>query len=134
MRLARPSAGPPRDPIVPLIDIVFFLLVFFLLVGRFDVTSPFDRQPARASSGDDLAAGGAQVHLAEDGRIALGDELLGLSDLAARLRAQVRQQPDLRVSVHADGRARTGAVLPLLAELEAAGIGDVVLVVEAGDP
>ena len=48
MRLKARRGLTMPDPLVSLIDVVFFLLVFFMLVGRMDATAPFDVSPARA--------------------------------------------------------------------------------------
>ena len=46
MRLTRTPRRTPPESIIPLIDVVFFLLVFFMLIGRMDATAPFDVTPA----------------------------------------------------------------------------------------
>ena len=51
MKLSRPPARQPPETIVALIDVVFFLLVFFMLIGRMDATAPFDVSPPTAATG-----------------------------------------------------------------------------------
>ena len=45
MNLRRPSRSAQGEPTTALIDVVFFLLVFFMLIGRMDATAPFDVAP-----------------------------------------------------------------------------------------
>ena len=70
---------PQHETIVTLIDIVFFLLVFFMLIGRMDATSPFELSPPISGGGEALPQGGMTVSLAQDGRIALDRSCDGLS-------------------------------------------------------
>ncbi|KIC06494.1 biopolymer transporter ExbD, partial [Leisingera sp. ANG-M1] len=51
-----PSRNPHSETIIALIDVVFFLLVFFMLIGRMDATAPFDVRPATAVTGRDMPA------------------------------------------------------------------------------
>ena len=44
MKLARPTRAQHSETIIALIDVVFFLLVFFMLIGRMDATAPFDAE------------------------------------------------------------------------------------------
>ena len=57
MKLTRPPARQAPETIIALIDVVFFLLVFFMLIGRMDATAPFDVTPPTATTGTDMPAG-----------------------------------------------------------------------------
>ena len=71
MKLKREPARQPPETITSLIDGVFFLLVFFMLIGRMDATAPFDVTPPTAGTGADMPAGGITVSVSETGQIAL---------------------------------------------------------------
>ena len=58
MKLARGRRRESPETIIPLIDVVFFLLIFFMLIGRMDATAPFDVTPAIAQTGQDMPGGG----------------------------------------------------------------------------
>ena len=134
MRLARPPRRPPAETVVALIDVVFFLLVFFLLIGRLDATAPFEVLPPEARSGTDLPGGGTTLTIAADGRLAVDGVELPRGEARARLLAGVGREPSrlLRVNAHRDAALRH--VLPLVAELEGAGAANVVLVVTPAAP
>jgi biopolymer transport protein ExbD len=117
------------DPLVSLIDVVFFLLVFFMLVGRMDATAPFDVAPPISILGEDLPTGGLTVSVGEDGRMALDGVELDKSELITKLAQLHENMPNLMVRINAHSSLRLSVLLPLVAEIEAAGIGDVVLVV-----
>ena len=68
-RLRRPVRQTPPETLIALVDVVFFLLVFFMLIGRLDATAPFRVTPPVSELGTDLPGGGATVSVAADGTL-----------------------------------------------------------------
>lgn len=134
MRLDRRPRRTAPETIVALIDVVFFLLVFFLLIGRMDATAPFEVLPPVSDSGTDLPGGGATVAIAVDGTLALDGAALSEAAVLESLRAMLRATPNLRVRINAHGAAPLHTLLPLAAAIEALGAREVVLVVTPGGP
>ncbi len=132
MRIPRAPAPPRPDTIVPLIDVVFFLLVFFMLVGRMDATAPFEVSPPEAGTGADLPAGGVTLSVAADGTLALDGAPIPSGALEGRMAGRLAGQPDLFIRVNAHRSAELRHVLPLVARLEAMGAREVALVVTPG--
>ena len=132
MKLTRRTPNPQSETIIALIDVVFFLLVFFMLIGRMDATAPFDVTPPQAETGADMPAGGATLSVSEAGELALdGHEITG-ADLETALAALLTDDPDLMLRINAHRDAELRHVLPLVGRAEAIGIRDVVLVVTPG--
>jgi biopolymer transport protein ExbD len=134
MKLARPARRNAPETIVALIDVVFFLLVFFMLIGRMDATAPFDVTPPVAQSGSDMPGGGATISVGYDGTLALDGAVIARASIAPALAQQLADAPDLRVRINAHAGASLNTVLPLAAEIEQLGVSDVVLVVTPGAP
>lgn len=133
MKLTRPTPRQQPETIIALIDVVFFLLVFFMLIGRMDATAPFDVTPPEARSGSDLPAGGLTLSLGSDGELALdGDEVLA-RDVVALVSGGLADNPDLTVRINAHRDSRLHRVLPLIAQLENVGAREVVLIVTPPD-
>ncbi len=130
MRLRRQPPRPQHETMITLIDVVFFLLIFFMLIGRFDATSPFELSPPITTSGDALPAGGVTVSIAGDGRLALDGVEDDLDRIAARLRQLAGQRSvPLFVRINADASAPVRHLLRLTTALEGLAAADVVLVV-----
>ena len=91
MRLNRPVRRTPPETIIALIDVVFFLLVFFMLIGRMDATSPFEVLPATAQTGSDMPAGGATLSIGADGALALDGSEMDRARLLERLAALLQR-------------------------------------------
>lgn len=129
MKLNRPARNPHSETIIALIDVVFFLLVFFMLIGRMDATAPFDVRPATAVTGQDMPAGGITLAVSAAGELALDGNEIPRSALSPALAARLADDPELRLRINAHRAAELRQVLPLVAEGEALGFRDVVLVV-----
>lgn len=129
MNLNRPARTPHSETIIALIDVVFFLLVFFMLIGRMDATAPFEVRPATAVTGRDMPAGGVTLAISAQGALALDGEAIARSALSPALSALLAGDPELRLRINAHRAAELRTVLPLVAGAEALGFQDVVLVV-----
>lgn len=127
MKLTRPPARQAPETIIALIDVVFFLLVFFMLIGRMDATAPFDVTPPTATTGTDMPAGGIMLSVSENGEMAVDGD--ATDDPMVPLLAQVAEDPDTLIRINAHHATELRHILPLIAELEAAGAEDVALVV-----
>lgn len=134
MKLRRPPAREPMETIVAMIDVVFFLLVFFMLIGRMDATSPFEVVPPLALTGVELPGGGVMVAVAEDGRRALNGVEMGEAAILDALAERAAEDPAVPVRLNAHHAAPLGTVLPLLGRLEDLGLTDVALVVTPNPP
>lgn len=93
-----PNRVRSRRPLVsltPLIDVVFILLVFFMLASSFSTERVIEMlTPADAESVPQGEAGAALVRIGSDGRVDLNGEPVSRSDLAQRVGAwSVSEEP-----------------------------------------
>jgi len=129
VKLKRPDLRQPPETITSLIDVVFFLLVFFMLIGRMDATAPFDVMPPTAGTGADMPAGGVTLSVSATGELALDGIIVARDDIGAALSPTLDADPETLVRVNAHRGTELRHVLPLVGEIEALGARDVVLVV-----
>lgn len=117
----------PAEALVPMINVVFLLLIFFLMSATIAPPDPFDVTLPGASAQDSADHSGPVVlHVSADGEMAYGD-LRGDAAFAALMSAG-DSRPDtvvLRADEGLDGAVFAG----ILARLAAAGVGDVDLTV-----
>lgn len=134
MKLAR---RPPRlapETIIPLIDVVFFLLIFFMLIGRMDATAPFAVYPAFSTTGSEMPGGGATISISAQGELALNGAVSDQAALLTQLGLTLTADPEHLVRINAHQDADLKNVLPLMAKIEALGVRDLVLVVTPEKP
>lgn len=111
-----------RENIVPMINVVFLLLIFFLMTARIAPPDPFEITPPD-SAGEDTAPAPAVLYVAADGSLAYA---------AARgeavFDALAGRERDAALLIRADRRARAQDLARLLARLAGIGVSDVSLV------
>lgn len=134
MNLKRRAKRQAPETIVALIDVVFFLLVFFMLIGRMDATSPFDVTPPLANAGADLPAGGTTITVSNEGDLALDGREIQRPALITSIATALARNPDLLVRINAHKETKLHHILPLVSELEADGAKDVVFIVSPDNP
>ena len=122
-----PTRGParPAEPILPMVNLVFLLLVFLLAATSLGPRPAGEVAPARIAAADRLSDGARPLVLDADGRLALGP-LRG----AAALDAVAAGPRHRGVALHADRAAPASRVADVAAALAARGLGPVWLVVE----
>lgn len=132
MRLTRPPPRQAPETIIALIDVVFFLLVFFMLIGRMDATAPFEVTPPTATTGADMPAGGITLSIGADGARAVDGK--PTADAMALLLPRIADAPETLIRINAHQDAELRHILPMIAQLEAAGAQDVALIVTPAAP
>jgi biopolymer transport protein ExbD len=130
MEFPRRRVRAPQENIIPLINVVFLLLIFFLLAGT--IAEP-DLWPVDLPTAEELEAAPdeqAQLLLTAEWEIAFQDEPVARDDLGAVIAAYLRDGGDPVVQVKADGRAEAGALLPVLEVLRRVGVQELDLLAE----
>lgn len=109
MKLRSPI--PPRKArleIIPLIDVMFFLLAAFMMVSltmRKQQTVKVNL-PVSSASQDDFKPDNISLAVNAAGDIFLGEERLGFTELERRLAEQFRKEPATPVYISADADTR----------------------------
>lgn len=134
MKLTRLPRRTSPESIIPLIDVVFFLLIFFMLIGRMDATAPFEVTPAIALTGTDMPGGGITLSIGATGDLALDGQAMQQSTLLAALSDIIAQNPARLIRINAHKAAQLSEVLPMVARIEEMGAREVVLVVTPNAP
>lgn len=134
MKLRKPARMHERETVVALIDVTFFLLVFFMMVGRLDATAPFAVKPPQGSTGTDLPAGGITLSVAPDGALALDGAAISHADIGTAVTERIKANPDTLIRINADQTTELRIVLNLITEFEDLGATDVSLVVSPDAP
>lgn len=110
---------------LPLINIVFLLMVFFMLVGSMAPPEALDIDPARSRGLAPADEGHRSLVIDAQGRLSIGTEVFVVEQLpaqAATWRARHAGQP---LEVKADARLEAQTVVSILQTLRDAGIPQV---------
>jgi biopolymer transport protein ExbD len=113
----------PQLMIIPMIDIIFFLLVFFMMSTLYMVeqrTIPVNLPQATAAETDIPRS--VTIAVTPEGNIVFEQEAIPLALLRKRAQIELGKQSDLVFVLRADNGAQYGKVVAVLDELKLAGV------------
>ena len=118
------------DNMLPVINMTFLLLLFFIVVGNFSKTYMKDVAPPESSSqvlSQVLSQEAEELSLTADGTLWWRGETTTLLNWASQLQAEGLPVP-ARVSLRADGQTPASTIIPLIDELRLLKVTRVALV------
>jgi biopolymer transport protein ExbD len=118
------ESAEARIEIVPLIDIMFFLLASFMLVSlsMVNLKSVKVNLPTATSANSDTKKDIVDISVDKAGAVFLDKKLVNDRELSQGLLVQKRQNPNMRVFISGDKDARHGDVIHVLDLVRSAGI------------
>lgn len=128
-RRYRSTDATGENGVLPLINVVFILLVFFLLAGRIAMPEAHDIAPPTSSLAPDTPADPAAIEVTANGDIRYAG---AIGDLAAIAHAIAAHAADTPATIRAHRDAPAGRVVEAAAALRRAGVNHSTLVVQAG--
>jgi biopolymer transport protein ExbD len=133
MRVPRTLPEKARIEIIPMIDVIFFLLVFFM-VSTLSMTInrglPVNLPTATTSQKERRE--NVNLTVLQDGKMFLDKQPITLRDMGQRVKAALVADPQLTVVVNADGQVLHSTVVDILDELRLAGVSGLAIAVKAG--
>ena len=127
----------PAINLTPMIDIVFNLIIFFMVSTRF---TEIERSvgvsvPQVGNTGSlDQVQRSRTINIFRDGTIVLDTQPVTLTELRGLLAAAHRQYENLEVTIRGDGFAPYQHVAAVMTACRQAGISEMGIAVAAGDP
>jgi biopolymer transport protein ExbD len=112
--------------ITSLIDVIFMLVIFFMIGSSFEKPALSVSLP-RASSGEAVRRQLLTITLDSDAALYLEGERIDKAELAARLAAYSREDPELRVALDCDGNLAFQQVVELMDILKASEVRNVAI-------
>jgi biopolymer transport protein ExbD len=114
--------GPPKLMIIPMIDIIFFLLVFFMLSTLYMVDQQLipvnlpQAQSAQSEKPQSIA-----ITVTAEGKILFDKEEIPVELLQKRAQLELAKQTDIVFILRSDKQVEYGKVVAALDELKLAG-------------
>ncbi len=119
------------DRIMPLINIVFLLLIFFLVAGIIREADPMDILPPESVVEDISPEDSINLYIDADAHIVLEQIATEKSDVPLRLKQILEGNPDRPVRIVADKGIETVEIVALMDSLRKVGITKVRLATES---
>jgi biopolymer transport protein ExbD len=120
-----PARKKARVEIIPLIDVIFFLLATFVLftlsLNRIQ-SVPVDLPVANPNPNPDQPKDNVTIQVSADDSLFWNREPMEMADLESRITAYKSQTEDPRILIAGDEKARFGATVKVLDVIRKAGI------------
>jgi biopolymer transport protein ExbD len=112
-----------ESSVLPLINVVFLLLIFFMIAGSFGVIDPFQVNAPQSASEGQQQAEAIQILLSRDGRLALDGNVIDEEALLTEITERYARDASLRLQLKADAGVAGNRVVLLMERLHDAGVG-----------
>jgi len=128
MRFKRKKEEDQMVSIVPLIDTIFFLMLFFAVTYDFDLASGVHiDMPEVVQKSIENEANKVTLILNKAGEIYLGGEKTDQKSLEKKLQSQVKEKGTLSLVLQADKDVSHGKVVQLMDIAKSAGINSIII-------
>ena len=133
-RRPRKQSLPPQLMLSPMIDMIFLLLVFFIVSTMY--MSEIKTIPIRlpvAQNSETVSKSNFAMTVKKDGVLYLEDNKIEMKQLVANAAAESKRDAAFSVIIRADGEANYKTVIKLMDELKGAGVTRFGLATDLGD-
>lgn len=110
----------PEINVIPLIDVIFAILTFFILASLFLTRSeglPVNLPSAQTATQQNQRQGKLTVTIDKQGRILLERQIVKVTELATQVKALKGNKPELLVVINADRAVEYGQVITVMDDL-----------------
>jgi len=128
MRFPAPRSRARQESVVPMINVVFLLLIFFMISSELAPAPPFEVRPPETGQAETATGADDTLYLSATGEIAWRD-LRGDAAISA-----LAGRGDAPLELRADGATPARDVAMLLRRLEGAGATDIRLATRPAAP
>lgn len=125
--LPKRSKDNGDDNLIPLINIVFLLLIFFMVAGQISNITDSGIEPPVSASEKPVEKAKLEVVLTAGGTLLLDDQPLSLEDLTAAVQANMAEAPEIQVALKADRSVVASELDPVLTVFRELGVSTITL-------
>jgi len=128
MRLRRKRRVDYTVDITPLVDVVFLMLIFFLVTTTFKISSSLKLELPSSKSHEQIEkVKEVVINIKASGSLFVGEEAVDDADLRRRILNASKGDPGIRVVLRADAEARHKRVVFVLDTLRQLGMNKVAI-------
>ena len=122
MRFQPPRPKSDDERILPLINVVFLLLIFFMFAGKLAATDPITVKPPQSESENPINTRELVIVMSADGRLAFDGELIEEAVLEDAVAGKLDTEPPPRVWLKADSGTESIQAIAIMEILRKAGV------------
>ncbi|MEM1412014.1 MAG: biopolymer transporter ExbD [Pseudomonadota bacterium] len=122
MQFDPPKATASDEQLLPLVDIILMLLIFFMLAGTLVASDPLQVNPPDSASETHVNERELVVVLGQNGELAFDGEVLDRQTFELVLKERVASAPEAQFWLKADAQADSNDVIVVMELLREAGV------------
>lgn len=128
--------SPPREDhrvevtVIPMVNIVFLLLIFFMLVGRIVPSDELDVSPPLSLSDQMQSGEPIRIIVAADGRTMVDGNEVDTTALSNVIIEMLEQETEKRFQLKADAALEANRLIQIMEILRQAGVRELTLLTE----
>ncbi|MDO6706734.1 MULTISPECIES: biopolymer transporter ExbD [unclassified Photobacterium] len=132
MRLSRPSAAREEAQVdlTSMLDIVFIMLIFFIVTSSFVRESGVEVNRPQASNVVSQKDAGIFVAITSANDVYIDKRVVDVERVQATLETMLLEQPDASLVIQADEHAYSGTVVKVMDAAKGAGVQNIALAAE----
>jgi len=115
----------PEINLTPMIDMVFILLIFFLVASSFVKEAGIEVNRPVAQTAQTQGRGTIRIALSETGEIWMERRSVDIRAVRANVERMLAESPEASVVVLADETAHTGLLVQVMDQVRLAGVNDI---------
>lgn len=131
MQIKRARQSKNELPVLPMVNVVFLLLVFFLVAGSIQKVEVVPIDPPIAESGKVLDEGHIVIALGRYEEIVLNDDMVTEDDIVPMVSKQLKDHPNRIITIKADSSLPAKKLIRMMDYVKAAGGQNLSLVTQA---
>jgi biopolymer transport protein ExbD len=116
--------------ITPMLDIVFIMLIFFIVTTSFVRETGIDPKRPVAETATDKGYANILIGVDSDGQIWVNRQIVQVSDVRQLVESAVNENPESSAVLIADEEAATGVVLDILDQVRLGGVTNIAVAAE----
>ncbi len=121
MDFARSKKKVRPISMVPMINVVFLLLIFFLVAGTVEKMDVIDVELPEAASGELLDEGHVRILLGRYDEVIINDMPVAMSDVETTIASELEHNKERVITIKADARMKASRMIQVMNYIKAAG-------------
>ena len=117
MHLPEKQTKREYENLLPLVNVVFLLLIFFMVAGAFNSADPFSIEPTIAETESTADTKTLTIIMSAEGQLAVGDQLVSMDAALLLIQESIQNESLKKVQLKSDANADALHVVELLERL-----------------
>ena len=118
--------------ITPMLDIVFIMLIFFIVTTSFVAEPGIDPQRPPAETAQEASRANVLIAISQTGQIWMNKQAIDISDVRIMVESVLAENPESSAVIIADESAGSGVLIDLMDQIRLGGIANISIAAEPG--